>query len=85
MWQRAELKSIQTVKKRIAIPSWNKEEGPTEGEFKPYKMTVNDMDMVFFKPYYILVGERNGEEYGIYFPCYELAVFENLTGLKADD
>ncbi len=82
---RTELKAIQTVKKRIAVPSWNKDEAPTKGRFKPYKMTVNNMDMVYFKPYHILVGEHDGETYGIYFPCYELDVFEGLTGLKAEN
>ena len=27
--------------------------------------------------------EHEGETWGIYFPCYELPVFEELTGLKA--
>lgn len=80
-----ELKGIKTVNKRIAIPLWNKEEEPTKGEFKQYKMAVNNLGDVFFKPYYILEGERNGEVFGIYFPCYELATFEKLTGLKAEE
>lgn len=80
----SELKSIKTVNKRISVPSWNKEEEPTKGEFKAYKMAVDNIGDVFFKPYYILEGEHNGESFGIYFPCYELAAFEELTGLKAE-
>ena len=46
-------------------------------------MTVNNMGNVFFKPYYILEIEHNDEIFGIYFPCYELPIFEKLTGLTA--
>ena len=81
----SELKAIKTVKKRIAIPLWNKDEEPTEGEFKKYKLSVNNMGEVLMKPYHVLEIERDGETYGIYFPCYELAVFECLTGLKAEE
>ncbi|MBE6693660.1 MAG: hypothetical protein E7589_02710 [Ruminococcaceae bacterium] len=81
----AELKAIQTVNKRISVPSWNKEEEPTKGEFKKYKITVDDMEDVYFKPYHILEGEHDGEVFGIYFPCYELDTFESLTGLRASE
>ena len=37
------------------------------------------------KPYYILELERDGEEYGIYFPSYELPTFESLTLLHAEN
>ncbi|MBQ9162163.1 MAG: hypothetical protein IJX74_02700 [Clostridia bacterium] len=81
----AELKTIQTVNKRISVPSWNKEEEPTKGEFKKYKITVDDMGDVYFKTYHILEGEHDGETFGIYFPCYELDTFESLTGLMASE
>ncbi|MBE6531669.1 MAG: hypothetical protein E7679_06270 [Ruminococcaceae bacterium] len=80
-----ELKAIKTVNKRISILFWNKEEGPRSGEFKKYKMTENNVGNVFFKPYYILEGERDGQAFGIYFPCYEIDVLERLTGLTAKE
>ena len=79
----SDLKTIKTVNKRISIPTWNKQEEPTKGEFKQYKLAVNNLGDIFFKPYYILEGEHNGETFGIYFPPYELATFEKLTGLSA--
>ena len=79
-----ELKGIKTVNKRIGIISWNKKEDPRKGEYKKYKMTVNDMGNVFFKPYHILEIERDGQSFGLYFPCYELEVLEELTGLRAE-
>lgn len=80
---KSSIKSIITVNKRICVPTWNKEENPTKGKFKPYKMTVNNVGHVFFKPYYILEIEKEGEFFGVYFPCYELDTIENLTGLTA--
>lgn len=80
----AELTKIRTVKKSIAASGWNKEVRPTKGEYKPYKMQIDDFDCVHFKPYHILELVHNGEAWGIYFPCYELKVFEKLTGLIAE-
>ena len=77
------IRAIKTVNKRISVSSWNKDEDPRKGIFKPYKMTVNDMGDIFFKPYHILEIERDGESLGIYFSCYELSLFEELTALKA--
>ena len=79
------LTGIRTVKKRISVPSWNKDVDYNKGEYKQYKMTQNDAGFVFFKPYHILTLMHEGEEYGIYFPCYELSLFEKLTGLAAQD
>lgn len=82
---RAALKRMRTVKKRIAVPVWNKEEGPDQGSYKSYKLTVSNMGDVFFKPYHVLEFEHEGESWGIYFPCYEKDVFEAVTGLHAEE
>lgn len=42
------------------------------------------MGILWIKPHHILVIEQDGEEYGIYFPAYELSTFERLTGLSAE-
>ena len=80
-----ELKRIETVKKRGALPEWKKTTHHNKGEYKKYKMTTDSAGRVFFKPHYILVGERDGEEYGIYFPCYDIDALERLTGLNAQE
>lgn len=82
-FKKSEIKSIITVNKRISIPTWNKEDDPRKGKFKPYKMTVSNLGDIFFKPYYILEIEKDNQTFGIYFPCYELDTIENLTGLTA--
>ncbi len=78
------LKSIKTVKKRIAVPEWNKEESFKKGIYKQYKLTCNQMGMVFMKYFHILEFVHEGETWGVYFPCYELPEYEKLTGLKAE-
>lgn len=83
-FKKSEIKAIRTVAKRISIANWNKDEDPRKGEFKPYKMAVNNYGDVFFKPYHILEVEHDGQLYGIYFPPYELDVFERLTGMAAE-
>ncbi len=78
------LRRIQMVKKRIAVSDWNKEEEPNKGVYKPFKLSADDNGCVHMKSYGILEFEHNNELWGIYFPCYELPVFEELTGLCAE-
>lgn len=80
----SELKSIETVNKSTSLLAWNKEIGFDEERYSKYKISVNNLGNLIIKPYHILVIAHNGEEYGLYFPCYELEIFEILTGLKAE-
>lgn len=80
-----ELKAIRTVNKGIALLNWNKDEEPTKGKYKEYKLSTDNMGLVHAKPYHILEIEHEGEIYGLYFPCYELPVIERLTGLRAEN
>ncbi len=78
------LVSIHTVNKRIRIAGWNKEFGFKQGVYKQYKLVRNNIGNIFCKNYYILEVYHNGVSYGIYIPCYELPIFEESTGLKAE-
>lgn len=80
----SEITAIRKFTKRISIPTWNKDVSPTKGEYEQYKMSVNNYGNVFIKPFYALEINRNGERFGIYFPCYELPAFERVTGLRAE-
>ena len=80
----SELRAIRTVNKHISTLSWNKDDDPDKGIYKPYKMTVDQYGCVHFKPYHILEIEHMGTLWGIYFPCYELPTMEKLTGLHAE-
>lgn len=77
------VKGIRTVKKHISMPEWNKEERFNKGVYKQYKLTTDDYGHIHSKFYHIIEVDYNGELSGIYIPCYELPVFEELTGLKA--
>ncbi len=77
------LKGIRTVKKHFSMPEWNKEERFNKGVYKQYKLTTDDYGHIHSKYYHIIEVDYNGELSGIYIPCYELPVFEELTGLKA--
>ncbi len=77
-------KRIRTIKKRIAVPFWNKEKDFDQEPYRQYKITANNMGLIFFKTYYILELERGGETYGIYFPVYELPTFESLLKMSPE-
>ncbi len=78
--------AIRTVKKKINITDWNKEEKYNKGQYKQYKISEDDnLDTYYVKSYHILEFEYNGEMWGIYFPCYEKEIFEELTGLAAEN
>ena len=76
---RACIQSIQTVKKHITMASWNKELACNEGIYKQYKVTRDNYGFVHCTQYCILEIEKDGETWGLYFPCYELPTFEELT------
>lgn len=80
----SELRRIRTVKKHICMVDWNKETEPTKEPYKQYKMSTDNYSRVHMKTYYILELEHSGETWGIWFPCYELPIFQALTGLTAE-
>ena len=77
-------KAIRKVNKAAILSTWNKDEPFNKGEYKKYKIEQTNIG-IRSKPYYILEIEKDGETYGIYFPCYELPTFEALTGLTATE
>lgn len=83
MFPLSEIVSLHTVKKRIRIIGWNKDEAFNKGIYKQYKLTTDDFERIHCKYYHVLEINHHGETWGIYIPCYELPVFEELTGLKA--
>lgn len=77
------LRNIRTVNMSILLFNWNKEVSPKEEPYRSYKLKTDDRDHVYVKPYHILEFEHQGETWCLYFPCYELPLFESLTGLNA--
>lgn len=70
---------IRTVKKHVRIAGWNKEVLYNKGIYKQYKLTIDNYGCIHCKSYHILELNHNGENWGIYFPSYELPVIEEIT------
>lgn len=79
----SEIRAIHTVKKAIRINEWHKEQPYNAEDYKQYKLTEDNNGCICCKYYHIMEVDRYGERWGMYFPCYELPVFEALTGLHA--
>lgn len=74
------VRGIETVQKKAAIPTWNKNVPANKPPYQQYKLRVDNYGFIHFKSYHILKLELGGETWGIYFPCYELPTIESLTG-----
>ena len=78
------VRGIETVQKKAAIPTWNKNVPANKPPYKQYKLRIDNYGFIHFKSYHILKLELDGETWGIYFPCYELPTVESLTGHRAN-
>lgn len=78
------IRGIRTVNKTVVIPDWNKETKHNKGDYKPFKIHTMDEGKYSFKPYHIVEFSMNGEDWGLYIPCYERPVLERLTGWIAE-
>ena len=78
------IKAIKSIRKSIRILEWNKDEEYNKGIYKQYKLSEDNYGCIICKSYHILEFEHDNDLWGIYFPCYELPVIEELTDLKAD-
>ena len=79
------IKTIHTINKRVRLSNWNKDEQLNSDIYKPYKLVADKFGCVHCKYYHIIEVDLNGESWGIHIPCYELPIFEKLTGIKATE
>lgn len=79
------LTGIKKIAKRSKLGCWNKDVHFNEGEYKKYNLVSDKYDVIHFKDYYILTLFENGEELGIYFPCYELDTLTRLASLSVSE
>lgn len=77
------MQRIRKVEENVKISAWNKAVPPTDVMYNKYIESV-DGKHIKLNHYYILEFSHNGILWGLYFPPYELSVFEKLTGLKAE-
>lgn len=80
----SDLVRIKTIREKIHLPKWNKPLPPSDARYSEYAMEDHRMAGVVIGEYHILEFQKEGALYGLYFPNYELPVFEALTGLRAD-
>jgi len=72
---------IRTVKKRIALTSWNKDTLPGADKSSAEKVWVDTLGRIWTKSYGILEWEQDGERWEILVPGYDQ---NRLTGLPTE-
>ncbi|MBE6634641.1 MAG: hypothetical protein E7617_00385 [Ruminococcaceae bacterium] len=84
-FEKSDLKYIETVNEHASVYGWNKDEYPSSENFRKYKLTTDAAGYARMNRYYIMHIEKDGEEYGLYFPSYELPLIERISGLSAEE
>lgn len=78
--------AIRTIKKRVRIlGGWHKEIPYNKGFYKQFHLSFDSYGCIHCNHYYIAELTHSGKSYGIYIPCYDIAIFERLTGLNAQE
>ncbi|MBQ9113267.1 MAG: hypothetical protein IJY08_06770 [Clostridia bacterium] len=77
----ADLGSVRTMRGDFSLLIWNKSTPCDQGEYRYYGMKKDPQDFVLFNTYHILELRKDGEVYGLYFPCYELPAIKELLDI----
>jgi hypothetical protein len=72
----AGMHTIEDIMEPIQLAQWNKKNPPAD-----YGL-AKKRGGAMIHLYHILKFTHQGEDYGIYFPCYELESIKKLTGLS---
>lgn len=75
---------IKKINKKICIPEWLKKIPYNKGVYKKYKITMNGLGFLFFKPYYALCITWQDESYELFIPPYEVDMLSALIGVNYD-
>lgn len=78
------LQRISTIDEQFPINNWERAVSKDDDYFKSRGLHTDTQGTSYAEKYHILEFSHNSEQWGLYFPCYELSVFENLTELKAE-
>lgn len=78
-------KRIIKYNKRAMVNGWNKDVEFNKGEYKEYKITKNNYDNLFMKPYYSVQFEYEFKEYEFLIPPYEINHLNKLLNLEIID
>ena len=77
-----DIKEIVKVNKKIDMMQWNKDEAYNKGRYKEYKITMNQYNIYFFKPYYSIRINDGTEEFEIIVPPYDIEFFNDILNLE---
>lgn len=76
--------TVKTVRGDFSLLLWSKSTPFDEGAYRLYGMKKDALDNVLFSIYHILELEKDGETYGLYFPCYELPVVQEILDVSVE-
>lgn len=74
-FKKSDITGIRKVEEQISVHLWNKDEEPTAGRFAEYGMSYTKGGLVSMPYYYAIEISAYGEDFELYFPCYELPTF----------
>lgn len=78
---KSELLALKRVRKHLYSKGWNKGEPWDKGFYKPYKLRMDDYGRIHMNEYGLLVLCRQGVQWAVWLPPYELNYISALTGL----
>ena len=61
---------------------WNKDVAYNKDKYKDYKITMNQYNIYFFKPYYLIKINDGVEDFEIIVPPYEIEHFNEILNLE---
>ena len=82
-FKKSDLKRITTVRAKMSMLLWNKKTSYKKDPYDRYRITKSK-GKYEITTYYVLEVEKDGETWGIAFPCYDLSAYQLVTGLTAE-
>ncbi len=77
--------SIRTIKKRVRIMEWHKKTPYNKGFYKQFHLSSDTYGCIHCNRYYIVELTHAEKSYGIYIPCYDIAILERLINRKTQE
>ena len=77
-FKKCEILGTRFIEKKTSFVSWNKASAPTDAPFAEYGLTLGKLGTIVCNGYYALDLKHDDEVCEIYFPVYELPVFEGI-------
>ncbi len=82
---RSGMTGLRIVEREFPISGWNKPQPPTQKQYIDCGVTLHGEKPASLRFCCALDLSRDGEDYRLLFPAYELPVFARLTGLAAPE